>query len=189
MGDHKVEEGNSPSTIPSLAIGTPRQRNHAVVLRKRRHGRDCAQRSKHAVDSIRQDTALDPAFVQFPIDFQPGYITGSCDITNGFACANDEDCEDGQDEGPVDGKGEGMDPDKRGDRRGGDAGFVKVAAGGGDDAAHQKADDDGAGFHDGGAEALAEDDCDEDGEAEACWGSIVSQRDMAVRAGTRHDEF
>lgn len=60
-----------------------------------------------------------------------------------------------------------MDPDEARGGGGVDAGAVKVAAGGGDDAAHQKADDDRRRLHDGRAEALAEDDGQEDEEAEA----------------------
>jgi hypothetical protein len=47
-----------------------------------------------------------------------------------------------------------------------DARAVKVAARAGDDAAHEQAEDDAGRLHDGGAEALAEDDGEEDGEAE-----------------------
>lgn len=58
-----------------------------------------------------------------------------------------------------------MYPDEGGDGGRVDAGSVKVAAGRGDDASHQQADDDRGGLHDGRAEALTQDDCGEDAEA------------------------
>lgn len=59
-----------------------------------------------------------------------------------------------------------MNPDERRGGSGVDARAVKVATCGGDDAAHQQADDDGGRLHDGASEALAQDDGDEDGESQ-----------------------
>lgn len=60
-----------------------------------------------------------------------------------------------------------MYPDEGGDWSRIDARSIKVAAGRGDDASHQQTDDDGGGLHDGRAEALTQDDCCEDAEAQA----------------------
>ena len=60
-----------------------------------------------------------------------------------------------------------MHPHEGGDGGGVDAGAVKVAAGGSNDAADEQTEDDAGGLHDGGTEALAEDDGDEDEEAQA----------------------
>lgn len=60
-----------------------------------------------------------------------------------------------------------MDPDEGCSGRRVDGGAVEVAGSSRDDAAYKETDDNGCGFHDGGAKTFADDDGDEDGETEA----------------------
>lgn len=84
--------------------------------------------------------------------------------TYSLASNNDEERDHGQHERWVHAEFEGADPDKAGSGRGLNAGGVKVARGSRDDAAHEQAEDDARGLHNGRAEPLTQNDCDEDGE-------------------------
>lgn len=113
----------------------------------------------------------------------PGDIARGGDVADGLGGDDDVHREDGENEGPVDGEREGVNPDEGGDRGGVDAGAVKVARGAADDAPCEETDDDRGGLHDGRAEALAEDNGDEDGEAQskvlrASPGECVRRRDV-----------
>jgi len=83
---------------------------------------------------------------------------------DGFA---DEHDEEGEDEGAVDGEFEGVDPEEGDYWCGVDVFAGPVAGCAGDGAADCEAEDDGGGFHEGGAELFDDDYGDEDAEAEA----------------------
>ena len=110
---------------------------------------------------------MDARVEEFAFDFEPRHVACGANVADGFHHEDYVYGEEGQDDGRVDAQGEGLDPDEGGGGRGVDSGGGKIARGAGDDAADEETDDDGAGLHDGAAEAFAEDDGYEDGEAEA----------------------
>ena len=109
---------------------------------------------------------MDPGVEEGPLHVEAGHVACGGDVADGFHHQDDVDGHQGQDDGRVDAEGEGLDPDEGDGGRGVDARGGEVARRARDDAADQEADDHGAGLHDGAAEAFAEDDGHEDGEAE-----------------------
>lgn len=140
----------------------------AVGIRtKSRHGRNRAQARNQPIKPIREHPPLNPRIKQLPLHLQPRNITSSSNIPNRLHHEHNIHRQQRQNNRPINRQRERLNPNKTRRGRRIDPGRGKISRSGSDDAANEQAHDDGAGFHDRGAEALAEDDGDEDAEAEA----------------------
>ncbi|KAL8688932.1 MAG: hypothetical protein Q9218_005279, partial [Villophora microphyllina] len=143
--------------VAGLAVRAAGEGDDAVVLGEggeRGYGQETREES---VEAVGEDAALDAGVEEGAFDFETGDVAGRGDVTDGFHHEDDVDGEQRQHYG------------------GNVFTQMKLAAGAAlmpelenarDDAADEETQDDGAGFHDRGAEALADDDGGEDREAE-----------------------
>jgi hypothetical protein len=166
LGEHAHDDQEEAAAVARLAVCAARQRDDAVVLRKRRHGRDGAQPREQPVEAVGEHAAADARVKGLALDVQPRHVARGGDVADGLHHEHHVQRQQRQDERRVDLERERLDPDERRGRRGADGRGVKVAARRGDDAADQQAQNHGAGLHDGRAEALAQDDGEEHQEAE-----------------------
>ncbi len=140
----------------------------AVGIRtKSRHGRNRAQARNQPIEPIRENPPLNPRIKQLPLHFQPRNITSSSNIPNHLHHKHNIHRQQRQNDRPINRQRESLNPNKARCGRRIDPRRGKISGSGSDDAADEQAHDNCAGFHDRGAEALAEDDGDEDAEAEA----------------------
>ncbi|KAJ6437407.1 hypothetical protein O9K51_09963 [Purpureocillium lavendulum] len=167
LGEDAHDDEEEAAGDAGGAVGAAGEGDDAVVLGEAAHGRHGHEGGDDAVEPVGEQAALDARLVGAALDLEAREVAGGGDVADGLGRADDVDGDEGQDEGAVDGQGKGAHPDEGGDGGRVDARGVKVARGAGDDAADEQADDDRRRLHDGGAEALAEDDGDEGGEAEA----------------------
>lgn len=119
------------------------------------------------VETVGEDAALDAGVEEFAVDVEAGDVAGGGDVAHGFHGEDHVDGEERQNNRSVYRQLERVDPDKRHSGRGVDGAAVEVAACRSDDAPNEQADDDGGRLHDGRAEALAQDDGEEDGKPQA----------------------
>ena len=190
LGEDAHDDEANAAHVARLAVRAAREGDDTVVLGEAGHGRDGHEGGEAPGETVRKHTALDARLVDFAVDVETRDVAGGGDVADGLGGDDDVHGEDGEDKGRVDGQREGVHPHKRGDGGGVDTRTVKVTCRGADDAACKEADDDRGGLHDGRAEALAEDDGDEDGEAETeILGAAPGQSMGCADVGTLLEEI
>lgn len=157
-----------PAAITCSAVGASRESNNTIVLGKSRHWSHGHERREDTVQTVCQNSTLDARLVDLSVHLQARNIAGGCNITNGLAGADDEDRQERQDQRSIDCQREGLHPDERANGRRVNTTAIKVATGTGDDTTGQETNDDAGGLHNGRAEALAQEDRDENRESESC---------------------
>ena len=167
LGEDAHDGEEETGGVAGLAVRAAGQGDDTVVLGEGGHGGDGAEAGEEAVEAVGQYTTLDARVEEFTLDFQPRHIACGRDVADGFHHEDNVHGQEGQDDGRIDFQGERLNPDEGGSGSGVDAGGRKVARCAGDDAADEETDDHGTGFHNRAAEALAEYDGREDGEAES----------------------
>ena len=166
LGEDAHDEEEEAGRVAGFAVRAAGQGDDAVVLGEGGHGRDGAEAGDQAVEAVGEDAALDAGVEESAFDFESRHVAGGGDVADCFHHEDDVHRHEREDDGRVDAQWECLDPDERDGGRCVDARCGEVACRTGDDASDQETDDHGARLHDGTAEAFAEDDGHEDGEAE-----------------------
>lgn len=92
LGEDAHDDEPEAASVSGLAVGAARESDDAVVLRERAHGRDGAEASDDAVQTVREDTTLDAGIEEVAIHFEAGHIAGGGDVADGFHGENHVDC-------------------------------------------------------------------------------------------------
>ena len=164
---HTHQDEESRRTPASPPTRTARQADHAVIPRLTDHRQSRPKRRNQTPQSITQNPSLNPRIELRALNINITDLSRGKDIRHARHGLADKHDEERQDQRAVDRELEGVHPEEGDGWCGADVGERPVACQPGDQTPERETQDDGCGFHEGGAELLDDDHGYEDGEAEA----------------------
>lgn len=89
LGKDASDDEEEAAGVTGLPVGATSQSNDTVVLRKGRHGGDCAETSEETVETVGKNSTLDARVKELALNLNARNITSGSDISDSLAGKDD----------------------------------------------------------------------------------------------------